>query len=323
MSVRGVEHQAVDARIDERFGSVHVSRAVAYSRADEQSAVLVLGGVGILYRFFYILYRYKPFKAALAVDDRQFFYPVLAENFLRLLERRADGRGDEPRLGHDVFYGLSEIGLEPEIAVSQYADELTVLDDGHARDLVLVHKLERVADLAVGLEEERVRDNAVLAALDLVDVLRLVVYAHVLMYDADTALASNRNGEPRFGNGVHSRGYERYVERDVSAELGRQIDVLGRHLGFARDKQNVVESQSVFYDFTHKFLLFVMLLQLSPIFLERLGIDVFKLYEPSFVIDEFIKLARAVLVEHRVAVAVAVGLVVVEHHGHVPKPRRH
>ncbi len=151
MPVRGVHYETVDLGGDERIGSVHIPRAVADRRADEQPAVLILCGIGVLYRLFYIFNGDKTFEIALFVDYGQFFYAVLAQNLGCLIERCADGRSYELIFGHDVLDRLIEIGLEPQIAIGKYSDELAFFGDRHARNLVLVHERERVRHLFVGV----------------------------------------------------------------------------------------------------------------------------------------------------------------------------
>ena len=92
----------------------------------------------------------RPFKIALFVHDGKFFDAVLAQDLLRVFERRADGRGDEVFLGHHVLDGLLEIGLETQIAVGENADELSALGDGHAADAVALHERHGVPDKVCG-----------------------------------------------------------------------------------------------------------------------------------------------------------------------------
>ena len=55
----------------------------------------------------------------------------------------------------------------------------------------------------------------------------LLLYRHILVHDADAALLSDCNGKSRFGDGVHSGGYERNIKQDVFGQLRFQ-----RHMGW-------------------------------------------------------------------------------------------
>ncbi len=53
----------------------------------------------------------------------------------------------------------------------------------------LRHECVRVAQRVAGVEVERICNNAVFAALDKIDLLGLMLNAHILMNDADAAFA--------------------------------------------------------------------------------------------------------------------------------------
>ena len=63
-------------------------------------------------------------------------------------------------------------------------------------------------------------NHAVLGALDAAHMGRLFGDGHVLMDDADAALACQRDGQRRFGHGVHGGGHDGDVELDITRETG-------------------------------------------------------------------------------------------------------
>ena len=161
---------------------------------------------------------------------------MLAEDFLRFRKRSAHGRGDEIILRHNISDRLIEVGFESEVAVGEYADEFTLDGDRHAADTVLVHERERIGKQTVGLEEERVGDDAVLASLHLVDVLRLCFDGHILVDNAHAALARDRDCEAGLGDRVHCRAEKRNVEFDFVRKTGREVDVFGDNVRLARNE---------------------------------------------------------------------------------------
>lgn len=235
MTVRGVDNDTVNAGVHESACAVKVILTVADSRADQKSAVLVLGGVGILNRFFDVFYSDKPFKVKVGVHDRKFFDAVFAENLLRLGERSTHRRGNETIFTrHNIADRLLEIGFETKIAVGENSDEFAVfVGDGNAADTIFVHKRERVFYRAIGSEKERIGDYAVFAAFNAIDVLGLRVDTHILVNDTHTAFARHCDCKAGFGNGIHSRRKQRNIEFYILAEPRREIYVLGYGVRFA------------------------------------------------------------------------------------------
>ena len=159
-------------------------------------------------------------------------------------------------LRHHVVDGLIVVGFEAEVAVGEDADELAVFGDGHAADLVALHERDRLAHAVVGREEERVGDDAVLAALDLVDLARLFLDGHVLMNDADAAFAGDRDGEFALRDGIHRRTHQRDIQADVVRQLCCEVHLGRQHVRCAGDQQYVVKRQPFLHDLVHKRLSF-------------------------------------------------------------------
>lgn len=133
-------------------------------------AALVLGGVGVLNGFFDILDGDEPLEVVFAIYNGQLLDAVLFEDLLRLGKGGPLGRGHEVFAGHDLADGAVEIIFKTKVAVGEDAHELAVDRNGHARDLVARHQRQRVGHQIVRPEEEGVDDDAVFAALDLVDI---------------------------------------------------------------------------------------------------------------------------------------------------------
>ena len=116
--------------------------------------------------------------------------------------------------------------------------------DRDARDLVVRHQLERVADERVGRQRDRLDDHPGLGALHLVDLGDLVLDREVAVDDADAALARERDREPRLGDGVHRRRDDRDAELDRARQARARRDVVRQHARLGRHEQDVVEGEA-------------------------------------------------------------------------------
>ena len=88
---------------------------------------------------------------------------------------------------------------------------------GHAGDVVAGHQLERGGDGRVGAQRDGLGDHPGLGALHPVDLGDLLLDREVAVEDADSALAGQRDGQPRLGDRVH-RGRD---DRDLRARSPR------------------------------------------------------------------------------------------------------
>lgn len=110
------------------------------------------------------------------------------------------------------------------------ADELAVFADRHAGDLVAAHEVIRLAHGVLRRKEERINDNAVLGALDHIDLIGLTLNGHVLVNDADAALTRNGNGHIRFRDGIHSRRHNGGVQPDLLCEMSGNVYLTGQYV---------------------------------------------------------------------------------------------
>ena len=232
MTVCRIEHDNVDLCFHKGSNAVqNVSRS-ADSRAAEQTAAFVSCRVRVLHSFFNIFNRDEALQIALFIDNRKLFDSVVAQDLLCILEGGTDRRGDEVILRHDVFDFLVEIGAghEAQVAVRDDADELAVFADRHAGDLVAAHEVIRLAHGVLRRKEERINDNAVLGALDHIDLIGLTLNGHVLVNDADAALTRNGNGHIRFRDGIHSRRHNGGVQLNLLCEMSGNVYLTGQYV---------------------------------------------------------------------------------------------
>ncbi len=243
VAVGGVDGEGVDAHVDEGGGALEEVAGGADGSGYAEAALLVLGGVGVLELLLDVFDGDEALELVVVVDDEELFDAVLVEDLFGLLERGADGDGDEVVLGHHVADGDVGAGDEAEVAVGEDADEAALAGDGDAGDLEAAHELERVGDGLLGRDGDRVDDHAGLGALDLVDLAGLLLDGEVAMDYAHASLLGHGDGEARLGDGVHGGGHQRGVERDALGELGLGADLGGDYVGVGRDEQYIVEGE--------------------------------------------------------------------------------
>src|SRR5437773_13031 len=245
VAVRRVHHNHVAARVEQSPRAGERVGGAAYRRRHAQAAVLVLVGVGVLPALEDVLDGDEAFEDALLVDHGKLLDPVPGEDPLRLVERSADGRGDEPLLRHRGANRAVELALELQIAVRDDADQAPgVVHDRHAGDTEPLHQPYRLAQRAVRAERDGMQDHPRLAALHAIHFRRLPVDGHVLVDHPDPALARDRDGHLGLGDGVHRRRHERHVEWDTPGEAGANVDIPRMHAGVPRHEEHVVEGES-------------------------------------------------------------------------------
>jgi hypothetical protein len=168
------------------------------------------------------------------------------QKLLRAFEAHALGCGDEVGR-HHVAHGLVEVALEAHVAVGEDADRPAVAaDHGQARNLVAAHEFERRKKLLIRIDGDRVDDHAGLGLLHLRDLENLLVDGHVLVDDAEAALARHADGRGRLGHRVHGRRQDGNGQGDARGQVRANIDVFGNYLALGRTtSRHVVEGQSL------------------------------------------------------------------------------
>jgi hypothetical protein len=244
MAVGGVDAEEIDVLRDQPLGSFVV---VGPDRAaDAQPPAVVAAGVGKLLQLVDVFDGDHAAKAPFVVDQKQLLDLVLLEDLLGVVEGRCERGGDQVVLRHHVADLHGRVGLEPEVAACEDAGELAVFDDGHARDVVRVHQIDRAPDRLVGRQRHRVDDDAVGRPFDRVDLADLVVDVEVAMDDADSALLRERDGQGRLCHGVHRGRAQRDVERDLSRQPRACPDLGGQNIGLLWYEVHIVECDAAF-----------------------------------------------------------------------------
>ena len=188
--------------------------------ADPQPALIVLrrdAGTGCFFGM--SLTVMSPLRQPSASTHRELLDLVAVQDRARLLERRADGDGDEALARHQLGDRPRRVVLEAEVAVREDADEASVLvGDRHAGDVVGLHQRERVGDAVAPAGS--VTGSTIIPASERLTLSTSAACScdgEVAVDDADAALARERDRHARLGDRVHRRR----DERDLRARSAR------------------------------------------------------------------------------------------------------
>ena len=143
-----------------------------------------------------------------------------------LFKRGSDRHRDEIFLGHHARNGQVEARLEAQVAIGENPHQLAVLGHRHAGDAVALHYFERVADLLLRINSDRIDDHPAFGAFHPVHFFGLALDRHVAVDQAQPALLRQRDRQVRFG------------------DPGPGISLCGDDVAAGRKQENVVECKS-------------------------------------------------------------------------------
>ena len=256
MTVRRVDHQHIDAGLDERGDTFVGSLAHADRGADAQLALGVLAGVRMLAFLQDVLDGDEPLELEVAVDHQHALEAVLVHELHRLVPAGAIAHRDQLALRrHDRLHRLVELGFEAQVAVGNDADHLPGLDHREARDLVLLLQRDHLAHGHLRRNGHRVAQHARLEALDLRNLCRLRLRSEILVDDADPAFLRDGDRQARLRDRIHGGRDERDVQLELSGETGLQGDFARQDARVGGKEENVVEGQRLL-DHPHQGFLF-------------------------------------------------------------------
>ena len=246
MAVRRVDHQEIDARLDQRLGPLQPGGADAGRGADPQPPVRVLAGMRERLGFLDVLDGHQADQAVVVVDHQELLDPVPVQELLGLLARDAVAHRDQVLGGHQLAHRHARVGREAHVAIGEDADQAArlALDHGDAGDPLRRHQLERVGKARIGTERDRVDHHAGLELLDLADLVRLRRRVEIAMENAEPAVLRHGDREVRLGDRVHGGRDQRDAELDLARQPGADVDLGGQDRGMRRLEQDIIERQS-------------------------------------------------------------------------------
>ena len=224
MAVGGVDHDHVDAGIDQRLGALEPGIADGAGRRHPQPAQPVLAGGRVEHRLLGILQRQKPGQLALRIGHQQLLDPPRLHQADRLLSvGRLVQHRQVVRTHHHPHRGAVVAG-KAHVAVGDDADHpARGIDHRKAGDVVPVLQRLGIGQGLVGGEGDGVVDDATLEALDAADLLGLGGDVEIAVQHAHAPGLGHGDGHARLGDRVHGTGEQRNVHRDLARHAGRGV----------------------------------------------------------------------------------------------------
>ena len=250
MSVSGVDDDGIGSSLNECAHTVERIDCHTHAGSHAQTAFLVLAGHWLVLGFGDVLVGNESHEVVAGIHNGQFLNLVALQNV---------GSGSEIGLYvgcheilacHHVVDEFVEMTLETEVAVGDDTHEVVLLIHyGDTSDVVFRHDVEGVFHCLSATYCHGVVNHSVLGTLHDGHLTGLVFNRHVLVNHADTAFARYGDSHCRLGDGVHGSRNERHVQGDVTRELGLQLYRFRQYLGISGNKKDVIEGQTVHYNF--------------------------------------------------------------------------
>ncbi len=232
MAVGGVDHHHVDPRLHQGQGALEAGVADRGGRPDQQTALGVLGRMGVGLGLLHVLDGDQADGAVVLVHHDQALDLVAAQQRPRLGLADPLTHGDQVLVGHQLGSRDLVGALEPHVAVGQDAHQLAAaaLHHREAGDVATRLDLLDFLKLRIRVDGHRIDDHAALVALDLAHLVGLLLHRQIAVQDAQTSGLGHGDGQPAFGDGVHSRGHQGDVQCDLPSELCGGADLCRHHL---------------------------------------------------------------------------------------------
>ena len=194
MAMRGVDHDEIDAGVDQRSVRAKPLSPTVVAAATRRRPCSSLQAFGLATAFSMSLTVIRPTQRYWSSTTSSFSMRCWCSSRLASSWLDALAHGDEIVLGHQFGDALARIGGEAHVAVGQNADQLArlavalrALDHRNAGDAVVLHQLERLLQRRRRLDGQRVHHHAGFELLDLAHLRRLLFRLHVAVEDADAA----------------------------------------------------------------------------------------------------------------------------------------
>jgi hypothetical protein len=241
-----VDHDDIDARVNQRLAALEAGIAHRRGGGYAQTAKAVLAGHRVQHGLLAVLQRQKAGELALAIMNEQLLDPSRLHQAARFIKVGGFGQHGEIVARHHHADGRV-VGLgKAHIAVGDDADDPAALvDHGKSGDVVTTHQFLGVLEGLVRRQGDRVINCPRDKPLHPPDLFGLLVGIEVAVNDADPSGLSHGDRHAGFGHGVHRRRQKRDVHGD---RTGRARPCIGRRRQDRRGrrhKKNVVEGEGL------------------------------------------------------------------------------
>ena len=224
MTVGGVDDDGVDASVHQGLHAVQRVGRHTDAGSHAQTALVVLARHGLVLGLRDVLIGNQSHQVVVLVHHGQLLYLVLLQN---VGSRRQVGllvRGDEVVLRHNLVHGTVQATLEAQVAVGHNAHQVAlVVYHGNTANVILRHDVQSLGNGRPQGNGYRVVYHTVLGTLHNCNLASLVLYRHILVDDADAALASNGNSHLALRHRVHGSRHEGHVQHNVTREARLQF----------------------------------------------------------------------------------------------------
>ena len=245
MPVCRVDTQHIDAYFDQGFGALDEITTHADGRAYPQSPLLIFTRIRVFDLLHDIFDRNHPRQAPVVVHHQHLFDAVFVEQFFGLFERCPFGHRHQVFAGHEFANRAGAVGFEAQIAVGDNPHQIAIGGgDGDARNAVIGHHVEGIADCAIVLHGDRVGNHAVFGAFDFARHFHLVGNRQVFVDDTHAPFAGHGNRQAVLGDGIHGGTDQGYIHANPPCQPGTDIGCRRQHVGCCRDEEYVVERQA-------------------------------------------------------------------------------
>ena len=208
VAMRNIDDDNVDLHAQQFRRPLQVIALRADRRTDPQTALRVTRGKGQLALRDEVLRGNQPSQRVVRIQQRKLLDLVRSQHLFGLRQIRLVGMGNQP------------------VARRQQSRHPALLiDDNERADAGAEHGRRGIREVGRGRDGVGIADDAVLFALDDLDLAYLRVdlaAAEATVDDADPTLLGHGHLRPR--HGIHVRGDDRPLQRETPREVGREVE---------------------------------------------------------------------------------------------------
>ena len=114
----------------------------------------------------------------------------------------------------DTFF---QFAFKTKVTIGYYTDKIVlIINNRNSANMKFGHQAKCILHCRTALDGYGIVDHTVFCTFNDGYLAGLFLDGHVLMNYTDTPFACNGDSHFRFGNRVHSSGYERYFQLDVT-----------------------------------------------------------------------------------------------------------